>query len=86
MERLIYLTDLTDEQWLIVEPYVRTSGLGRKPKHQVDEAAVNQYPGCFLDASDGLCGGDQNASSGMSAQVRSRLAATCSQASIFGNS
>ena len=33
MERLIYSTDLTDEQWLIVEPYVRTSGLGRKPKH-----------------------------------------------------
>ena len=33
MERLAYPTDLTDEQWLIVEPYVRTSGLGRKPKH-----------------------------------------------------
>lgn len=33
MERLTYPTDLTDAQWLIVEPHVRTSGLGRKPTH-----------------------------------------------------
>ncbi len=33
MGRLAYSTDLTDAQWDIVEPYVRTSGLGRKPKH-----------------------------------------------------
>ena len=33
MERLTYPTDLTDIQWLIVEPYVRTSGLGRTPTH-----------------------------------------------------
>ena len=33
MERPAYPTDLTDIQWLIVEPYVRTSGLGRTPTH-----------------------------------------------------
>ena len=33
MERRTYPTDLTDAQWNIVEPYVRTSGLGRQPKH-----------------------------------------------------
>ena len=33
MNRLAYSTDLTDAQWDIVAPYVRTSGLGRKPKH-----------------------------------------------------
>lgn len=33
MERLTYPTDLTDAQWLIVESYVCTSGLGRKVKH-----------------------------------------------------
>ena len=33
MERPAYPTDLTDAQWDIVEPYVRTSGLGRTPKH-----------------------------------------------------
>ena len=32
-ERLAYPTDLTDAQWDIVKPYVRTSGLGRTPKH-----------------------------------------------------
>ena len=37
MERLAYPTDLTDAQWDIVEPYVRTSGLGRKPKHSKRE-------------------------------------------------
>ena len=33
MERLAYPTAVTDEQWLIAEPYVRTSGLGRTPKY-----------------------------------------------------
>ena len=33
MNRATYPTDLTDAQWLLVEPYVRTSGLGRPPKH-----------------------------------------------------
>jgi transposase len=33
MNRATYLTDLTDAQWLLAEPYVRTSGLGRPPKH-----------------------------------------------------
>ena len=33
MTRLAYPTDVTDEQWLIVEPYLRTSGLGRPPEH-----------------------------------------------------
>ena len=37
MERLAYSTDVTDEQWFIIEPYVRTSGLGRKPKHEKRE-------------------------------------------------
>ena len=37
MERLTYPTDLTDSQWTIIEPYVRTSGLGRKPKHSKRE-------------------------------------------------
>jgi transposase len=26
-------TDLTDAEWLLVEPYVAPSGLGRPPKH-----------------------------------------------------
>lgn len=33
MNRRAYSTDLTDEQWLLVEPYVRTSGYGRPPLH-----------------------------------------------------
>jgi len=37
MNRLTYSTDLTDAQWLILEPYVRTSGLGRPPKYSKRE-------------------------------------------------
>ena len=33
MNRRTYSTDLTDEQWLLVEPFVRTSGYGRPPLH-----------------------------------------------------
>ena len=33
MNRRAYSTNLTDEQWLLVEPYVRTSGYGRPPLH-----------------------------------------------------
>ena len=33
MNRRAYSTDLTDEQWLLVEPCVRTSGYGRPPLH-----------------------------------------------------
>lgn len=33
MSRRAYPTDLTDAEWLWVEPYVATSGLGRPPKH-----------------------------------------------------
>lgn len=33
MNRPAYPTDLTDEQWTIIEPFVRTSGLGRRPIH-----------------------------------------------------
>ena len=37
MERLAYSTDAIDEQWFIIEPFVRISGLGRKPKHEKRE-------------------------------------------------
>ena len=37
MNRRAYLTDLTDEQWVLVEPYVRTSGYGRPPLHSKRE-------------------------------------------------
>lgn len=33
MSRVAYPTDLTDAEWLLVEPYVRTSGYGRPPLH-----------------------------------------------------
>ncbi len=33
MPRTAYTTDLTDAEWLLVEPYVRTSGYGRPPLH-----------------------------------------------------
>lgn len=33
MNRLPYPTDLTDEQWLILEPFFPTSGYGRPPKY-----------------------------------------------------
>ncbi len=33
MSRRPYSTDLTDAEWLLVQPYVVTSGLGRPPKH-----------------------------------------------------
>ena len=37
MNRRAYPTDLSDEQWLIVESYVRTSGYGRPPLHSKRE-------------------------------------------------
>ena len=37
MDRLAYPTDLTDAQWFVIEPYVRTSGYGRPPKHSKRE-------------------------------------------------
>ena len=37
MNRPAYPTDLTDGQWLIVEPYLRTSGLGRPLKYRKRE-------------------------------------------------
>ena len=37
MNRLAYPTDITDQEWLIIEPYLRTSGLGRPPKHRKRE-------------------------------------------------
>ena len=33
MIRRAYPTDLSDAQWLLVEPYVATSGYGRPPLH-----------------------------------------------------
>lgn len=33
MLRVAYPTDLTDADWVLVEPYVRTSGYGRPPLH-----------------------------------------------------
>ena len=33
MNRTAYSTDLSDEQWVILEPYVKTSGYGRPPKY-----------------------------------------------------
>jgi transposase len=37
MNRRAYPTDLTDEQWVLAEPYVRTSGYGRPPLHSKRE-------------------------------------------------
>lgn len=37
MNRPSYPTDLTDEQWLDIAPYVATSGYGRPPKHSKRE-------------------------------------------------
>ena len=37
MFRAAYATDLTDTEWQLVEPYVRTSGLGRPPLHSKRE-------------------------------------------------
>lgn len=37
MNRRTYPTDLTDEQWVLAEPYVRTSGYGRPPLHSKRE-------------------------------------------------
>ena len=37
MSRPTYPTDLTDEQWLIAEFYVATSGYGRPPLHHKRE-------------------------------------------------
>ena len=37
MLRAAYATDLTDTEWQLVEPYVRTSGLGRPPLHSKRE-------------------------------------------------
>lgn len=37
MSRQAYPTDLTDAEWLLAEPYVRRSGLGRPPLHSKRE-------------------------------------------------
>ncbi len=37
MSRKTYATDLTDAEWTLVEPYVRTSGYGRPPMHSKRE-------------------------------------------------
>lgn len=37
MPRRAYATDLTDVEWALVEPYVRSSGLGRPPLHSKRE-------------------------------------------------
>jgi len=37
MFRATYATDLTDTEWQLLEPYVRTSGLGRPPLHSKRE-------------------------------------------------
>ena len=37
MSRAAYATDLTDTEWQLVGPYVRTSGLGRPPLHSKRE-------------------------------------------------
>ena len=37
MSRARYATDLTDDEWLLIEPYVRSSGLGRPPLHSKRE-------------------------------------------------
>ena len=37
MLRAAYATDLTDTEWQLVEPYIRTSGLGRPPLHSKRE-------------------------------------------------
>lgn len=33
MSHAAYATDLIDTEWQLVEPYVRSSGLGRPPLH-----------------------------------------------------
>ena len=37
MFRAAYATDLTDAEWQLAEPYLRTSGLGRPPLHSKRE-------------------------------------------------
>jgi putative transposase len=37
MSRAAYATDLADTEWQLVEPYVRSSGLGRPPLHSKRE-------------------------------------------------
>ena len=37
MLRAAYATDLTDTEWQLVAPYVRSSGLGRPPLHSKRE-------------------------------------------------
>lgn len=37
MSQVAYETDLTDNEWALVEPYVRTSGYGRPPLHSKRE-------------------------------------------------
>ncbi|MGI4886998.1 MAG: transposase [Janthinobacterium lividum] len=37
MLRKAYSTDLTNDEWTLIEPYVRTSGLGRPPLHSKRE-------------------------------------------------
>jgi transposase len=37
MSRARYTTDLTDDEWLLIEPYVRSSSYGRPPLHSKRE-------------------------------------------------
>lgn len=37
MSRVAYPTDLTNDEWTLIEPYVRSSGLGRPPLHSKRE-------------------------------------------------
>ena len=37
ISRLAYAADLTDAEWLLAEPYVRTSGYGQPPLHSKRE-------------------------------------------------
>ena len=37
MSRAAYPTDLTNDEWTLLEPYVRSSGLGRPPLHSKRE-------------------------------------------------
>ena len=46
MSRLAYPTDLTDAEWLLAEPYVRTSGYGRPPLHSKRELLNALFTNC----------------------------------------
>jgi transposase len=52
MNRRTYPTDLSDAQWVLAEPYVRTSGYGRPPVH-AKRALLNAI---FYQARAGCAG------------------------------